>query len=134
MTHRAKGAPAGNSAPPKGMVWVPGGEFLMGSNHFIPRMAGPSRRRRRLLDQRDPVTVVQFQRFVRATGYRTWAEEPPDPQDYPAASELLVPGSPASRLRLPAGAAAVTPLGTHERAQRYRAASRRRGPASTTSD
>jgi formylglycine-generating enzyme required for sulfatase activity len=41
-----------------------------------------------------PVTVAEFRRFVRATGYVTWAERPPDPADYPDADpRLLVPGS-----------------------------------------
>ena len=41
-----------------------------------------------------PVTVAEFQRFVKATGYVTVAERPPDPADYPDADPaLLVPGS-----------------------------------------
>jgi formylglycine-generating enzyme required for sulfatase activity len=40
------------------------------------------------------VTVAEFRRFVKATGYVTWADKPPDPADYPDADpELLVPGS-----------------------------------------
>jgi formylglycine-generating enzyme required for sulfatase activity len=43
---------------------------------------------------RHPVTVAEFQRFVRSTGHVTWAELRPDPADYPDAEpELLVPGS-----------------------------------------
>jgi formylglycine-generating enzyme required for sulfatase activity len=41
-----------------------------------------------------PVTVAEFRKFVRATGYVTLAERPLDPTDYPDADpELLVPGS-----------------------------------------
>ncbi len=41
-----------------------------------------------------PVTVAQFRRFIKATGYVTMAEKTPDPADYPDAdSDLLVPGS-----------------------------------------
>jgi formylglycine-generating enzyme len=41
-----------------------------------------------------PVTVAQFRRFVKATGYQTWAEQAPTPEDYPGAPpELLIPGS-----------------------------------------
>jgi sulfatase modifying factor 1 len=34
---------------------------------------------------RSPVTNRQFKAFVDATSYRTWAEIPPDPNDYPGA-------------------------------------------------
>ena len=34
---------------------------------------------------RTPVTNAQFRAFVRATGYVTFAEVPPDPKDYPGA-------------------------------------------------
>jgi sulfatase modifying factor 1 len=41
-----------------------------------------------------PVTVAEFRRFVKATGYVTWAERSPNPADYPDADpDLLVPGS-----------------------------------------
>ena len=43
---------------------------------------------------RHPVTVRQFRRFVKATGYVTLAERPPHGEDYPDADPaLLVPGS-----------------------------------------
>jgi formylglycine-generating enzyme required for sulfatase activity len=77
------------------MVWVPGGAFLMGSQDFYPeerpvRRAGVDGF---WMDSR-PVTVAQFRRFVRATGYATVAERPLDPAAYPDADpSLLVPGS-----------------------------------------
>ena len=41
-----------------------------------------------------PVTVAEFRRFVKATGYVTVAERPLDPAQYPDADpELLRPGS-----------------------------------------
>jgi formylglycine-generating enzyme required for sulfatase activity len=41
-----------------------------------------------------PVTVAEFRSFVKATGYVTVAERPPEPADYPEADPaLLVPGS-----------------------------------------
>jgi formylglycine-generating enzyme len=41
-----------------------------------------------------PVTVAEFQRFVKATGYVTLAERPLDPTRYPEADpNLLVPGA-----------------------------------------
>ena len=43
---------------------------------------------------RHPVTVAEFRRFVKATGYVTWAERAPEASDYPDADpDQLVPGS-----------------------------------------
>jgi sulfatase modifying factor 1 len=77
------------------MLWVPAGEFLMGSEDFYPE----ERPVHRVavdgfwLDEH-PVTVAEFRRFVKATGHTTWAERAPDAADYPdAIPELLVAGS-----------------------------------------
>jgi formylglycine-generating enzyme len=77
------------------MVWVPAGEFLMGSNDFYPE-----ERPVHLVAvdgfwiDEHPVTVAEWRRFVKATGHVTWAEKAPDPADYPdAIPELMVPGS-----------------------------------------
>jgi formylglycine-generating enzyme len=85
----------GASSPHAGMVWLPGGTFLMGSDDHYPEEA-PAH----------PVTVdgfwmdatavtnSAFRRFIEATGYVTLAERPPNPADYPDADPaLLVPGS-----------------------------------------
>ena len=77
------------------MAWVPGGEFLMGSDRFYPE-EGPARPVRvdGLWVDETPVTVADFARFVEATGHVTEAEIAPDPADYPGADPaLLVPGS-----------------------------------------
>jgi formylglycine-generating enzyme len=78
-----------------GMVWLPGGEFAMGSDAFYPEEA-PVRRAAVdgfWIDER-PVTVAEFRRFVKATGYVTVAERPLDPADYPDADPgALVPGA-----------------------------------------
>jgi formylglycine-generating enzyme required for sulfatase activity len=79
----------------KHMVWVPGGTFLMGSESFYPEERPVHRVN---LDgfwiDDHPVTVAEFSRFVRATGYVTVAERPLEASLYPdAAPELLVPGS-----------------------------------------
>jgi formylglycine-generating enzyme len=43
---------------------------------------------------RAPVTNNQFKEFVKATGYRTYAEIPPNPKDYPGAlPQMLYAGS-----------------------------------------
>jgi formylglycine-generating enzyme len=83
------------TTPRPGMVWVPGGTFLMGSNRHYPE-EGPAHRARV-----DPfwmdshvVTNADFRRFVEATGYVTVAEVAPDPRDYPGAlPEMLHPSS-----------------------------------------
>jgi formylglycine-generating enzyme len=79
----------------KGMVWVPGGDFWMGSNDFYPEERPVHRASVDgfWMDQY-PVTVAEFRRFVKATGYVSWAEQTPDPLAYPdARPDLLVPGS-----------------------------------------
>ena len=66
------------SAAP-GMVWVPGGSFVMGSNAHYPeeRPAHPRRVDGFWMD-RTAVTNAEFARFVAETGYVTTAELPPD--------------------------------------------------------
>jgi formylglycine-generating enzyme required for sulfatase activity len=77
------------------MAWVPGGEFLMGSDDFYPEERPVHRVS---VDgfwiDTHPVTAAAFRRFVRDTGYVTVAERPLDPADYPEVDPaLLVPGS-----------------------------------------
>ena len=79
----------------KNMTRIPGGVFTMGSDSFYPE----ERPLRRVevdgfwIDQH-LVTVAEFRRFVKATGYDTVAERPLDPAQYPDADpELLQPGS-----------------------------------------
>ncbi len=77
------------------MVWVPGGEFLMGSADFYPeeRPVHEVAVDGFWMDEHQ-VTVAEFRRFVKETGHVTVAERPLDPADYPDADpELLVPGS-----------------------------------------
>src|SRR3954453_18583065 len=83
----------GQGASTAGMALVPGGEFLMGAEDFYPEerpvhqvAIDPFR-----IDTA-PVTVAEFRRFVKATGYLTVAERPLDPADSPGADpDLLVP-------------------------------------------
>jgi formylglycine-generating enzyme required for sulfatase activity len=77
------------------MEWLPGGEYLMGSESFYPEEAPVHRVR---VDgfsiDRHPVTNAQYAAFVSETGYQTVAERPLDPAAYPGVDEeLLVPGS-----------------------------------------
>lgn len=86
-----------NSAVPpfEGMVWIPGGTFLMGSDEHYPEEA-PAHRVKVSGFWMDCHTVTnrEFERFVAETGYVTLAERPADPADYPGAiPELLVPSS-----------------------------------------
>jgi formylglycine-generating enzyme required for sulfatase activity len=77
------------------MLWIPGGEFLMGSSNFYPEER-PTRQVtvRGFWIDLFPVTAAAFRRFVRATAYVTVAERPVDPSHYPGADpDLLVPGS-----------------------------------------
>lgn len=77
------------------MVFVPGGLFAMGSERFYPEEA-PVRNVQVDGFWMDvtPVTNRQFARFVEATGYRTLAEESPDPRLYPGMlPELAQPGA-----------------------------------------
>jgi formylglycine-generating enzyme len=81
--------------PPKHMAWIPGGTFRMGSDDFYPEEQPVHTV---AVDgfwmDEHPVTNAEFRRFVKATGYRTVAEQPPNPADYPGANPaLLVPGS-----------------------------------------
>jgi len=92
----AQGACTALAAPaPAGMVWIPGGAFLMGSDRFYreERPAKPAVVDGFWMDA-GPVTNAHYARFVAATGYMTVAERQPDPAMYPDADPaLLAPGS-----------------------------------------
>src|SRR5262245_7963930 len=77
------------------MVWIPGRTFTMGSDHHYPeeRPAHPVAVDGFWMD-RYPVTNERFRRFAEATGHVTFAEIPPNPQDYPGAlPHMLYAGS-----------------------------------------
>lgn len=84
-----------SEAPAEGMVWIPGGDFLMGDMRYY-REEGPVRRVTVdgfWMDART-VTNRQFARFVKETGHVTEAERAPRAEDYPGAPpEALVPGA-----------------------------------------
>src|SRR5262245_58584239 len=77
------------------MVWVEGGEFLMGSDDHYPEEA-PAHRVAvgGFWIDRYAVTNAEFRRFVAATSYVTVAERVPTAEEYPGAlPEMLVAGS-----------------------------------------
>ena len=83
-------------APPKpDMIGIAGGTFLMGSDKHYPEER-PAHRVS--VDgfsiDRIPVTNERFRKFVEATGHVTFAEIPPNPDDYPGAlPHMLYAGS-----------------------------------------
>jgi formylglycine-generating enzyme len=81
--------------PFKDMVWIPGGSFVMGSNHHYPEEAPAHQVEvEGFWIDRYQVTNAQFRRFVNETGYVTVAEIAPKAEDYPGAiPEMLVAGS-----------------------------------------
>ncbi len=100
----AQPSSAPQDAPP-GMVWIPGGEFSMGSDESaeslcalpgVTRDAQPIHRV--FVDgfwmDATEVTNAQFELFVKATGYVTIAERTPTKEEFPTAPpENLVAGS-----------------------------------------
>ncbi len=103
-------APAGRFAAtatdgPSHMVWIPGGQFTMGSTHRLAR-ANESPLHEVRVDgfwiDKTEVTNAEFRKFVEATGYVTTAERPADWEELkkqvPAGTpkpppEMLVPGA-----------------------------------------
>ena len=98
--------PAPAPAPaPEGMVWIPGGEFSMGSTVASESLCGqPGVTLDALPVHRvsvdafwmdaTEVTNEQFEKFVKATGYVTVAEVKPTKEEFPTAPpENLVAGS-----------------------------------------
>ncbi|MEK7413419.1 MAG: formylglycine-generating enzyme family protein [Planctomycetota bacterium] len=93
------------SAAPTGMVWIPGGEFSMGSassDESLCSISGVTRDAQPIhrvavdgfwMDVTE-VTNAQFTQFVNATGYITVAEKKPTHEELPAVPrENLIAGS-----------------------------------------
>jgi len=77
-----------------GMVWIPGGEFTMGTDSDLGWAEEKPAHRVRVdgfwMDETD-VTNAQFRRFVEATNYVTTAEKPPNAEEILA---QMPPGTP----------------------------------------
>ncbi len=99
-----------NNERPSGMVWIPGGEFTMGTDS---ELGWPDEKPAHLvrvgafwMDETE-VTNAQFRAFVEATGYVTTAEKPPDADEI---LRQLPPNTPAPpKEKLVAGSLVFTP-------------------------
>lgn len=90
----ASAAASGAAAPLADMVWIPGGEFAMGSAHFADAQPVHKVAVDGFWMDATEVTNAAYTRFADATGYVTVAERVPRPEDYPGAPpENLVAGS-----------------------------------------
>ena len=109
----APGAAQPPGPAPEGMVWIPGGEFAMGSDDPTSSLCGgkdamPDARPIHPVHvdgfwmDRTEVTNAQFEKFVQATGYVTVAEQTPRAEDFPDAPAV----------NLVAGAVVFTPPAT----------------------
>lgn len=92
------------------MVWIPAGEFMMGTEgQGAMRNEQPAHRVRLpgfWMDEHE-VTNAQFRKFVEATNYVTTAEKPPDWEEL---KQQLPPGTPKpSDDKLVAGSMVFTP-------------------------
>jgi len=127
--------------PPKGMVWIPGGEFSMGCEnptskpHGGPDPMNDTRPIHRVyidgfwMDSTE-VTNSQFEEFVNATNHVTIAEKVPKAEDFPGAPvENLVAGSTVF-----APPESAVPLDTHYRWWSYVPGANWRHPTGPGSD
>ncbi|MGH7197999.1 MAG: formylglycine-generating enzyme family protein [Candidatus Omnitrophota bacterium] len=87
-------AHAAQASGPPGMVWIPGGEFTMGTDeeeaYPVERPAHREKVGGFWIDQTE-VTNEEFRKFVEATGYVTIAERPVDWEEL---KKQVPPGTP----------------------------------------
>ena len=112
---------AGRSASPEGMVWIPGGEFTMGSSDASARPDEKPPHRVRVgafwMDATE-VTNEQFAAFVGATGYVTVAERPVIWEEI---RKQLPPGTPKpADEALQPGSLVFTPPERHTKTRSHR--------------
>ncbi len=104
-TPQSQTKPPKNAEKPEGMVWIPGGTFMMGSEASAAASnEGPAHSVEITGFWMDAAEVTnrEFAQFVEATGYKTVAERPIDweemkkqlpPGTPKPADEILAPGS-----------------------------------------
>ena len=85
-------APSPDAVSARDMVWIEGRTFLRGSDRYYPE----ERPKRRVAADgfwidRTPVTNAEFERFVRATGYVTLAEQELTALGFPDAKPFALP-------------------------------------------
>jgi formylglycine-generating enzyme len=86
IARKAKRAVALRARPKTEMIFIPGGDFAMGSDDHYPEEKPAHRVAvEGFWIDATPVTNADFRRFVRETGNVTFAEITPDPKDYPGA-------------------------------------------------
>lgn len=87
-------AVAGEGKDSAKMVWITGGKFDMGSSAFPDAQPVHTVNVHGFWMDEHEVTNAQFAAFVKATGYKTVAERPLNPADFPGVpADKLVPGS-----------------------------------------
>ena len=85
---------AEGTANKKDMVLIQGGSFLMGSDEFTDSRPLHQVSVESFYMDDHEVTNAEFAKFVAATKYKTYAERPLNPADYPGVpADKLVPGS-----------------------------------------
>jgi len=100
LGHVLPPAPPAVGRETNGMIWIPGGTFLMGSANASAVNGSPDEAPVHAVTlagfwmDKTEVTNEEFEKFIEATRYVTVAERKPDPKDFPGAPpENLVPGS-----------------------------------------
>lgn len=100
------------SNAPAGMVWIPGGEFTMGTDDLNSMPNERPEHRMSVvgfwMDKHD-VTNAEFRKFVEATGYVTTAEKPVDWEQLKKQVPAGTPKPPDEKLQ--AGSLVFTPPG-----------------------
>lgn len=77
-----------------GMVWINGGKFMMGADEFPDSRPMHEVAVNGYYIDKHEVTNAEYAAFVKATNYKTVAERPLNPADYPGVpADKLVPGS-----------------------------------------
>ncbi|HEY7156856.1 MAG TPA: formylglycine-generating enzyme family protein [Gemmataceae bacterium] len=95
--------PTSSSAPTMKEVWIPGGEFTMGSEAFDDARPPHKVYVDGFWMDESEVTNEQFAWFVKQTGYVTIAERTPRPEDFPNVPRENLPA------RMVAGSPVFTP-------------------------